>query len=234
MTGWVLVTGAAKRIGRTIALELAAAGFDIVVHYNTSRREATKTLREIEALGRKACLAELDLANLPLVERLIPALTAELGPLAALINNASMFMPDSAAPNRNLHATINAGAPRILSEAFRQQSSDKNGVIVNILDADASAPDFSDYNESKEMLRDMTLEMARRFAPKVRVNGVALGPVLRGPRETPEHFKKLVQKTPLRKPVALEEVASAVRFLIEHAAVTGTILPVDGGLHLKR
>ena len=90
---WALVTGAAKRIGREIALELAATGFDIIVHYNSSHDEAVKTAHAIEALGRKACLAELDLSNLLHVGQLIPALAAEFGPLAVLVNNASLFIP---------------------------------------------------------------------------------------------------------------------------------------------
>jgi NAD(P)-dependent dehydrogenase (short-subunit alcohol dehydrogenase family) len=233
MNHWVLITGSAQRIGRVIALEMAEAGWNVVVHYNTSRCEAIKTLKDIEALGRKACLAELDLANLPLVEKLIPALTAELGPLAALVNNASLFMPDSADLDTTLHAAINAEAPRILSEAFRKQSPHHaTGVIVNILDADPYAPDFSLYNASKKALRNMTLDMAMRFAPAVRVNGVAPGPILRNRRQSPQHFRKRVQETPLGKPIAPQAVASAVRFLIEQPALTGAIIPVDGGLHL--
>lgn len=230
---WVLVTGSAKRIGRIIALEMAAAGWNIVVHYNTSRSAAVKTLKDIEALGRKACLAELDLANLPLVEKLIPSLVTELGPLAALVNNASIFVPDRAIHDKTLHATINAEAPRVLSEAFQKQSPRGTvGAIVNILDADPSAAEFSIYNTSKNALRDMTLEMALRFAPKVRVNGVAPSTILQGPRESAAHFKKHVRKTPLGKPIAPQTVASATRFLIEQEALTGAIIPVDGGLHL--
>lgn len=231
---WVLVTGAAQRIGRAIALELASAGWNIIVHFNKSHEKALNTARDIEALGQQACLAELDLADLSHVKRLIPALCAELGPIAALVNNASVFLPDKSEPNFAMHMTINTEAPHILSQIFKKQASKKTSpVIVNILDADPTAPAFSFYNASKKALREMTLDMAKRFAPDLRVNGVALGPILIGPRQSNAHWQKLIQKTPLQKTITPQVVASTVRFLIETSSITGAIVPVDGGLHLK-
>jgi NAD(P)-dependent dehydrogenase (short-subunit alcohol dehydrogenase family) len=233
MKGWVLVTGAAKRIGRVIALEMAHAGWDVAVHYHTSQREAEETATDIRTLGRKVCLVELDLADAALVRKVIPALGAELGPLAALVNSASLFLPDTLDPGDH-QKKINLEAPRILSEIFfRQSPRDKSGAIVNLLDTDPTTTGFSFYNRSKKMLAAMTLRMAKHFAPTVRVNGVAPGPVLPSPRQSLEHFNDLVRKTPLGKPLTPESIAASVRFLIENAAVTGAIIPVDGGAHLK-
>ena len=234
MKGWVLVTGAAKRIGRAIALELAAAGWDVAVHYHASRREALKTAKDIQKLGRKACLVELDLGNLWLAGKLIPALAKELGPITALVNNAALFLPDRL-DRGNRQERINAEAPWILGEAlYRQLPRGASCAIVNLLDADANAPEFSRYNESKHMLAAMTLRMAMGFAPAVRVNGIAPGPVLRGARQTREHFNRLARKTPLGKAAAPEDIAAAVRFLIENPSVTGVILPIGGGTHPEK
>lgn len=228
---WAFVTGAARRIGRAIALELASAGWNIIVHYNASHGDAVKTAKQIKTLGRKAHLAELDLADLPRVKQLIPALVRELGPIAALVNNAALFMPDRVSGSET-HAKVNLEAPRILSEAFRRQA--RKGAIVHILDADPSAPGFSRYNANKKKLQRLTRDMAAHFAPDLRVNGVALGPILRNPRQSRQHFNRLVAKTPLGKRIAPEDVARAVRFLVETASITGAIIPLNGGASLKK
>jgi NAD(P)-dependent dehydrogenase (short-subunit alcohol dehydrogenase family) len=237
MKGWALITGSARRIGHAIALELAAAGFDIVVHYNRSHAEAEQLAHEIEKSGRKAALAEINLENAQLVEKLIPYVTAELGPLAALVNNASLFEPDASDPDDARHNAINVTAPRILSEAFFQANTKQTGatpVIVNMLDADHSIPGFMAYARSKQTLAAFTLDMARRFAPHVRVNGIAPGPVLPSPRQSAEHFGKLIQATPMQTRIAPQSIAASVRFLIENPFITGEIIHVDGGIHLMR
>lgn len=236
MSKWVLVTGAARRLGRTIALELAAAGWDIVVHYHTSCTEAENLAKEIQGIGRAACLAEIDLLNTKLVENLIPSLTREIGSISALVNNASLFEPDHLRPDAGRHNVINVEAPRILSESFRGAlPPGQAGVIVNLLDADPSKPEFDAYNASKKTLEAMTIQTARNFAPHIRVNGVAPGPVVRGPRESAEHFlKRSTASRLLDVPTTPEAVASAVRFLVENSCVTGEIIHVDGGSHLKR
>src|ERR1700761_8818967 len=119
MTGWVLITGAARRIAREISLDMAAQGWDIIVHYNHSEAEAQKLAEEIQAQGRNACLAEIDLTNTKLVENLIPSLAEEIGMIDALVNNAALFEPDAQDPDSTRHRVINAEAPRILSKAFR-------------------------------------------------------------------------------------------------------------------
>ena len=234
MSEWALVTGAARRIGRAIALEMAARGWNVAVHYRTSRIDAEKTAGDIRALGREACLAEIDLANGGAVARLIPALAEEIGPLAALVNNASLFESDSRAPAGDLLNAVNFEAPRILGETFRAQvPHGKQGAIVNIVDDTPPEAGFDAYARSKRALRDMTVEMALRFAPHVRVNGISPGSILPSTKQSQEHFRKLVAASPMRAEIPPQAIAAAVRFLIESPAITGEILHVDGGAHLR-
>ncbi len=237
MTHWALITGAARRIGRVTALALAEAGWNIVIHYKTSRAEAEQLAEDIKAKGRNAYLVAADLADAESASHLIPRLVAELGSLAALINNASLFEPDARDPDGARHQTMNVAAPRLLSKALYSAAAGTHGtlpVIVNLLDADPSKPHFASYNRSKIALAEMTRDLALRFAPKVRVNGVALGAILPSPRESPEHFSALVKSSPLALPITPEAVASTIRFLLENNAITGVIIPVDGGAHFKR
>jgi len=233
MTQWILVTGAARRIGRAIVLEMAAHGWNIVLHYRTSGEDAQITAEEIRTLGREVVLAEIDLADSAATSKLFPALTKEIGPIAALVNNASIFEPDLRAPAGNLMDMVNFEAPRILSETFRAQvPHGETGAIVNIVDDTPPESGFNAYARSKRALREATLEMALRFAPDVRVNGISPGSILPSAQQSQEHFRKLVEATPMRAEISPQAIASAVRFLIESYAVTGEILHIDGGAHL--
>ncbi|MDR3424902.1 MAG: SDR family NAD(P)-dependent oxidoreductase [Alphaproteobacteria bacterium] len=219
MTGWILITGAAKRIGRAIALDLAAQGWNIIVHYHHSAAEAQEVAEEIRKLGREACLAEIDLANPKLAEKLIPSLAEELGMIDALVNNAALFERDADDPDGSRHWAVNADAPRLLSKAFRAHLPPREkGVIVNLLDA-TPPPHFAAYTRSKQFLAEMTLNMAKSFAPRVRVNGVAPAFVLPGPRQSEEAFRKMAGG----KIVTPQQVAEAVRRLIETPTLTGEI-----------
>ncbi len=230
---WALVTGAARRIGRAIALRLATDGWNIVVHYNQSAEEATKLAEEIMALNRQAVLAEIDLVSAEHVTKLIPSLAAALGPITALINNASLFEPDAKDPNGVLHHAINAEAPRLLSEAFcTQVPDDQDGSIINLLDGMPPEQGFAHYNRSKIELRKAMLEQAKRFAPRVRVNGIAPGPTLPSPRQSAEHFQKLVTATPLKIQTTPDDIARAASFLLNSPAITDEIIHVNGGMNL--
>ena len=232
-----MITGAARRIGRAIALDMAQAGWDVILHYHGSGEAAASLAREIEALDGFAALVELDLANAGAVAKIIPSLTAELGPIAALVNNAGLFEPDTQDPDGSRHRAVNYIAPCLLGEAFvaaRDPAAEVPPVIINLLDADPTTAGFDGYNRSKRELAAWTVDLAARAAPFVRVNGVALGPVLPGARETPEHHAGLIAATPLKRPIPAAEVAAVTRMLIEAPAITGVILPVDGGGHLMR
>ena len=231
---WVLVTGAAQRIGRAIALELAAGGYDIAVHYNKSEKEAEKTVELVKELQRKAQAVKANFTAKRQTENLIPNLVKEIGPLTALVNNASLFMPDKAAPGGRDHKMVNLEAPLILCEAFKKQiPNGKTGAIVNVLDGCMPETGFGFYADSKKSLRVMTIEMARRAAPDVRVNGVALGPVLAAAKQSADHFQRLIETTLLRTQIQPQAAAQAVRFLLDNPSITGEIVHVDGGIRLK-
>ena len=233
--GHVLVTGAAMRIGRVIALHMAMAGWDVAVHYHTSHEEAEDVVRAIRALGRKAHLAQADFANTHEVEALIPSITADAGPLTALVNNSSLFERDKSDPTGSRHRAVNYEAPCRLSEHFqRQLPPGEMGSIVNLLEATPIPASFSAYLTSKKLLRKATLALARSMAPRVRVNAVALGAVLMNQRESREHFERLIEATPLKVETSPKAVAATVLFLIENPAITGEIIFVDGGAHLRR
>ena len=223
-SNWALVTGSAKRIGRAISLELAAHGWDIVVHYHRSFEEAKQLAEEIQNLGRSACLAEIDLSIAVMAEQLIPSLVNELGPIGVLINNAAMFEPDKNDPDGSHHWAVNAEAPRLLSKAFHAHlNKGEHGAIVNLLDATSSPAAFSSYSKSKKFLSDMTLNMAKSFAPKTRVNGVAPMYVLPSARQSEASFRKMTGGLV----VPVEKVALTVRNLVESPSETGQIVIVD-------
>ncbi|MFA4995029.1 MAG: SDR family NAD(P)-dependent oxidoreductase [Bdellovibrionales bacterium] len=236
MARWALVTGAGKRIGRAIALDLASHGWDIVVHYHHSGKEAQQLAEEIQEMGQSACLAEIDLADAKSTEQLIPSLTKELGAINALINNASMFEPDETDPDGKRHFAVNAEAPRILGKSFRDSlPKGDRGVIINMLDATLPSDStvipakagipfpYSSYARSKKFLSGMTLNMAKSFAPKIRVNGVAPLYVLPSPRQTKAAFLKMAGN----KITPPEKVAEAVRQLIETPSATGEIVTLS-------
>jgi short-subunit dehydrogenase len=237
MSRWVLITGAARRIGRAIVLECARAGWDIIVHYHTSQQDAETLAHAIRGMGRKVQLAKLDLADADAVAACIPQLIAETGSIDALVNNASLFEPDALDATGSRHWAVNVTAPQILNEAFynahKHQYTSPAPSIINVLDADPSKPQFTHYNRSKRELETLTLGMAKKLAPHVRVNGVALGAIIPSPRESAEHFNKLIASSPLGVTITAQSVAETIVFMMSNPAMTGAIIPIDGGLHLK-
>jgi NAD(P)-dependent dehydrogenase (short-subunit alcohol dehydrogenase family) len=224
MTGWVLITGSSRRIGRAIALELAQHGWDIVIHYHQSSTEAQALANDIRVLGRDACLAEIDLSNPSLAQRLIPSLADEIGMIDALVNNAALFEPDTMDPGGSRHWAINAEAPRLLSKAFRDHlPKSERAAIVNMLDSSPTPPEFSAYAKSKAFLTELTLNMAKSFAPQVRINGVAPSFVLPSPRQSLDSFTKMANN----RIVSVKRVADAVRRLIEDPTTSGKVHTID-------
>lgn len=229
--GHVLITGAAIRVGRIIALTLAKAGWDITIHYNTSKEDAATLAREVEALGRKATLVQANLENRQEVEWLISPDPAY--PLTALVNNASLFEHDAQDPDGTRHNMVNNEAPRILAERLLTQlPPDTVGSIVHILDNTPIPEKMSHYAASRARLRDDVTAQAKIYALHVRVNAVAPGPTLINPRQSTSHFERLVAATPLGQPSTPEAVAHAIQFLLENPAITGQVLNIDSGLHL--
>ena len=180
----VLVTGAAVRVGRALALAAARSGADVILHYGSSEQAAESARDEIQELGREAYLLQADLADANAVEALVPR-ALEFGPLAALVNNAAIFgaqrWENTSLEIWNQHLAVNLTAPFILSQAFAQTlGPDQQGRIVNILDWRALRPgvDHMAYTISKAGLAALTRILAQALAPQITVNGIALGAIL--------------------------------------------------------
>ena len=235
--GAALVTGGAKRIGRAICLELAAAGFDVAIHHRATADEAAEVARAVEALGRRAVCLSADLADLDATRCLIGRAVEALGPLAVLVNNASVFADDRLDTITDdswaAHLDVNLRAPVLLAQAFAAQAQD-GSVIINILDQRVLKPDprFFSYGLSKSALWVATRTMAQALAPRIRVNGVGPGPTLPSVHQAPGEFEAEARATPLQRPASPEAVAQAVRWLVDAALVTGQMIAVDGGQHL--
>jgi NAD(P)-dependent dehydrogenase (short-subunit alcohol dehydrogenase family) len=234
-----LVTGAAKRIGRMIALALAEDGYAIGVHYNNSAKDADATLAAIERKGAKGIALKADLAIEAEVATLVPRVTKALGPLGVLVNNASLFDRDEAKTvtrqSWDAHMEANLRAPFVLIQALAAQlPAASEGVVVNMLDERVLnlTPHFVSYTVSKAGLWTLTQTMALALAPRVRVIGIGPGPTMPSPRQSQGQFDRQAGAMPLKRGAAPEEVAAAVRFILAARSMTGSILMLDGGQHL--
>jgi NAD(P)-dependent dehydrogenase (short-subunit alcohol dehydrogenase family) len=235
----VLVTGAAKRLGRAIALKLAGAGYDVAIHYRGSKGDAETLAAEIGKMGRRTALIDGDLSDEASVATIVPRASAALGQLTALVNCASVFEDDRietvTRASWDKHLNTNLRAPLVLSQAFAKQvPADAHGAIVNIVDQAVLnlTPQFLSYTISKAGLWTLTQTLAQALAPRIRVNAVAPGPSLKAERQTQANFDGHVQKTLLRRPSAPEDIAGGVLYLLSAPAVTGQMIAVDSGQHL--
>lgn len=235
----VLVTGAAKRLGRAIALRLARDGYDVAIHYRSSRAEAEALAAEINGLGRRTALVDGELSKEAEVATIVPRVSAALGHLTALVNSASVFEDDrvetASRESWDKHIDTNLRAPLVLSQAFAKQlPSGANGGIVNIVDQQVLnlTPQFLSYTVSKAGLWTLTRTLAQALAPAIRVNAVAPGPSLKAERQSQENFDAHVKATLLQRPSEPEDIAGAVAYLLAASAVTGQMILVDSGQHL--
>lgn len=234
---WALVTGSAKRVGRSIALELAARGANVVVHHHTSANEAAATVRDLEALGVRAFTLRAELSKPAEVEALARDAEARTGGLAVLVNSASNYLR---APFDTLTGAVwdasldtNLKAPFLLSWRIGlAMRSRGEGRIVNLVDWAGERPyrDYLPYCVSKAGLIGLTKALAKELAPEVTVNGVAPGPVLAPADMTEAEREGVKRATPLKRFGTSEDVARCVRFLVEEADfTTGSVYYVDGG-----
>lgn len=234
-----LVTGAARRIGRAIAVDLAARGWSVVVHHNSSVDEASAAVADIEAAGGRAVALAADLAREDQTKQLMADSIARFGPIGCLINNASRFDRDeidtATRASWDAHIEPNLRAPFVLSQDMAAAlPADREGVIVNILDQRVwnLTPHFLSYTLSKTGLWTLTQTLALALAPRIRVNGIGPGPTLKNERQTDAQFQRQQNSVPLRRGASSEEVARAVRFIIESPSMTGQMIALDGGQHL--
>jgi NAD(P)-dependent dehydrogenase (short-subunit alcohol dehydrogenase family) len=233
--GWALVTGAARRIGRALALTSARAGFDVVVHYRGSADDAAETVRRIEALGRRAVSASADLAT----GGFAALIAASPGPVKLLVNCASVFEDDRidslTAGSWDAAMAANLRAPVLLSQAFAAAlSAPMHGLIVNIVDQRVlrPTPQFFSYALSKAALWAATRMMAQGLAPRIRVNAIAPGPTLPSVHQSKQAFEAETGAVILGRGASPDEIGQALTYLIDAPSVTGQMIAVDGGQHL--
>ena len=234
-----LVTGAGRRIGRAVALDLAAAGWTVAVHYNRSEAEARAVADEISANGFKAATVQADLAVEEEVAGLIDRATAEIGPLGCLVNNASVFEKDTpqtvTKESWETHMQVNLRAPFQLTQAFAAALPDGvEGNVINLIDQRVwnVTPYFTSYTVSKVALWGLTQNLALALAPAIRVNAIGPGPTLPSIHQTKEQFERQWLALPFKRQVLLEEICRAVRFLLDAPSITGQMIVLDGGQHL--
>jgi len=237
----VLVTGAARRIGREIALHLASHGWDIALHCRHSLAEAQASAAEIQALGRRAEVFAADLADAADCEALVPAVLLRCGRLDAIVNNASLFEYDDVSTftvgMMERHWRANTAPALLLARALHGHlvQRDAEGCVVNLLDQKLANPnpDYLSYTLSKAALAAATVMLAQALAPRLRVCGVSPGVTLLSDAMSADDFARAHRLTPLLRSSTPEDVARAVRFLLESKAITGSTLLVDGGQHLQ-
>ncbi|GAB5447774.1 SDR family oxidoreductase [Gymnodinialimonas sp.] len=243
-----LVTGAAKRLGRAMALELAAQGHDVAIHYNGSADAAEATADEARALGVKAVTLQADLLDEDAVQALMPRVIDALGQATVLVNSASVFdydnLESATRATWDAHMMSNLRAPFVLTQALAAQLPEPEvdaggepvarGLVVNMVDQRVRklTPEFMTYTIAKMGLWAFTQTAAQALAPRCRVNAIGPGPTMQGARQTAEHFAAQRAATVLRRGAGPEEIVEALRYFLSAKAVTGQLICVDGGQHL--
>lgn len=244
-----LVTGAARRLGRAMALHLAGRGFDVAVHYAGSAADAEATAQDIRARGRQAVTLQADLLDEDATAGLVARAAGALGgPLNLLVNNASIFEHDSlrsaTRTSWDRHIGSNLRAPFVLTQAFAAQAPDTardpdhepvaQALVINMIDQRVlkPTPEFMTYTIAKMGLWAFTRTAAQALAPRVRVNAIGPGPTLQGARQSDDHFARQRAATILRRGADSADICAALEYLLSARAVTGQLICVDGGQHL--
>ena len=247
----VLVTGSARRLGREIALALAAGGWQVAVHYRSSQADAIKTVADCAELAGASAAFDADLSDEAAVRALLPRVIKHFGAVDAVVNSASTFEHDSPASfgfaAMETHWRSNTGAPILLAQALFEhvkargdgpagEGQSAPGVVVNLLDQKLwnPNPDFFSYTLSKAALEAANTLLAMALAPQLRVVGVAPGLTLTSHLLSDEKFEALHKLSPLGRSSTAADVAATVKFALENSSITGTTLLVDGGQHLMR
>lgn len=233
-----LITGAARRIGARLALELAQAGYDVALHHRSGAEEAAAVAHQIEALGRRCVLLPADLTDASARDALPARAAQALGGLSVLVNNASLFRYDTlqtlTPQSWDAHIAANLTAPVFLARAFAEIAQ-PGSVIVNLLDFKVFSPnpDYFSYTAGKAALAALTAPLAMALAPKVRVAGLAPGLTLPSGPQTQAEFAQAHASTPVAGST-LDDLARALRFILETQSYTGQVLTVDGGESLLK
>jgi NAD(P)-dependent dehydrogenase (short-subunit alcohol dehydrogenase family) len=234
-----LVTGGARRVGRSLALALAEDGFAVAVHHHRSYAAAENLVALIRNNGGTAVALAADLRDEGAVRTLLRQAQQALGPIGCLVNNAGVFTSDTVETatreSWELHLAVNLRAPFLLIQDFATKLPERaGGVVVNLLDQRvwSLTPYFVSYTLSKAGLWTLTQTMALALAPRIRVNGIGPGPALPSPRQSTEEFARQCATMPLHRGTSPQEIAAALRFILSAPAMTGQMIALDGGQHL--
>nr|WP_321249451.1 SDR family oxidoreductase [uncultured Ruegeria sp.] len=244
-----LVTGSGIRLGRAMALYLARRGYDVAVHYASSRAPAEETVAEVQAMGRKSVALQADLLDEAQVQALLPrAVEALGGPITCLVNNASVFEYDNirtaTRQSWDRHLDSNLRAPFVLTQAMAAQGLEPEtddagepvatGLIINMVDMRVRklTPEFMSYTIAKMGLWALTRTAAQALTPAIRVNAIGPGPTMQGHRQSEGHFKAQRANTVLERGANPSDITAALGYFLDAHAVTGQLLCVDGGQHL--
>jgi len=234
-----LVTGGGARIGKAIVRDLAAHGWAVAIHANSSTASAEAEAARIAGDGGRAAVIQADLADLDAVRTILRQANDKLGPVTLLVNNAGIFLKDALgeldAQIWETQFAVNLRAPVFLAEAFAAQlPDDHEGNIVNMIDHRVLKlrPDMTSYTLAKSALWTATRTLAQALAPQIRVNGIGPGPVLPNPHEGEAGLADEAEGTPLERPVDIADFGRAIRFLVETRSMTGQMLALDSGQHL--
>ncbi|NRA87947.1 MAG: SDR family oxidoreductase [Rhizobiales bacterium] len=236
----VLITGAAKRIGKSIALDLASHGYDIAIHYNKAQDEAFDLKSEIEFYDVECDIFQADLSRFTSPKKLIDTVCNKMGVPHILINNASVFEPDDivtlSEQSYEKHMNINLRSPLFLVKELAERIGKKaSGNVINIVDQRVLnlTPQYLSYTLSKTALHTLTTTLAQNLAPNIRVNAIGPGPTLRNVRQSDVDFNAEACRTLLGKGPALSELSEAIRFILAVPSMTGQMITLDGGQHLE-
>ncbi|MEP0943459.1 MAG: SDR family oxidoreductase [Rhizobiaceae bacterium] len=232
-----LVTGGSQRVGRSICLGLANAGYTVAIHYNSSAAPAEALAAEIIAAGGRAAAVKADLSNSAETRTLMQQAIDAIGPIGLLVNNASLFEEDSLEEiddeTWDRHFAVHVKAPSLLASDFAAQKP-IDGLIINIIDERVwkLTPNFTSYTLSKSTLWTATKTMAQALAPNIRVNAIGPGPTLPSYRQTQEDFDEQLQALLLKRSPDLSEFTNTILFYAGAKSVTGQMICLDGGQHL--
>ncbi len=237
----VLVTGAARRVGRVIALELARRGHDIALHFNHSADAAEATLAELKTLGANARAFQADLGDERAAAELVPAVLAAFGRLDGAVHNASLFVYDDVTTlsyaRLSAHACVNTGSAVLLARALHAhlEARDARAALVLMLDQRLWNPnsDYLSYALSKSGLEMLTRVLAKALAPRLRVVGVAPGLAEGSELIDAAQLDRMASLSLTGRTVQPAEIADAVAFALGNTALTGSTLMVDAGYHLQ-
>lgn len=237
LAGTALITGGARRIGRAIVEDLAANGFAVAIHSNSSADEASALAAEIKKAGGQAAVVVADLTDMSAVAKVVWQAERALGPVSLLVNNASLFEDDSVLdfdwPEWDRHFDIHLKAPVLLAQKFAEALPEAtDGLIVNVIDQRVwrLSPRYFSYTLSKSALWTATQTMAQ--ALRIRVNAIGPGPTLRNTRQDDSDFRKQVDALLLKQSPDLSEFGATIRYLWQAHSVTGQMIALDGGQHL--